>query len=293
MFTRIRMRNFRSFRDVVFDLRDKSDTPKHIAIVYGENGAGKSNLASVFVLLNELMQTMDVRDHYEELLQKKSLFSDEKLDQMMRQRLLSGMRDIRAIIQDYRMVDSDEQIEVEYEFVINGYTGSYSIALGGQEIIHEHLEYKLNRRRGVYFDCSRNEIVINKGIVTDKDLLCDIKQAAKKYWGKHSILAIIKHELDDKSEAYVQESITGNFEDVLCELRLVSCYIGYIIICIPRPWRMSKKETFYHERMQSQLQQLQRKLQRAQRQPLSDQAPARGLPRRQGIWRRVRQGRRR
>ena len=104
MFTKIRMQNFRSFRDLTFDLCEKSDTPKHIAVIYGENGSGKSNLASVFVLLNELMQTMDVRDQYEELLQQKSVFSDENLEQLMRQRLLSGMRDIRAIIQDYRML---------------------------------------------------------------------------------------------------------------------------------------------------------------------------------------------
>lgn len=227
MFTKIRMRNFRSFRDLTFDLCEKSDTPKHIAVVYGENGSGKSNLASVFVLLNELMQTMDVRDQYEELLQQKSVFSDENLEQLMRQRLLSGMRDIRAIIQDYRMVDNAEPIVVDYEFMINEYLGSYSITLGEQEIIHEHLEYRLNRRRGVYFDCSREEITINKSIVTDRDLFADIKQAAKKYWGKHSLLAIIQHELDDKSEAYGQGNITGNFEDVLYELRLVSCYIGY------------------------------------------------------------------
>lgn len=68
MFTSVKLKNFRSFKEISFNLCDKPDSPKHMAIVYGENGAGKSNLASVFVLLNELMQTMDIRDQYEEML---------------------------------------------------------------------------------------------------------------------------------------------------------------------------------------------------------------------------------
>lgn len=227
MFTSVKLKNFRSFKEISFNLCDKPDSPKHMAIVYGENGAGKSNLASVFVLLNELMQTMDIRDQYEEMLQQKAVFSDERMEQLLRERLMSGLRDIQAISRDYRMVGNPDPIEVEYEFSIGGNSGVYSVSLDEQEIIHEHLEYRLNSRRGVYFDCSAEGITINKSIVTDKDLLDDIKRAAKKYWGKHSILAIIQHEIKDKSNAYAKDNLSGNFEDVLSELQLVSCYIGY------------------------------------------------------------------
>lgn len=81
----------------------------------------KSNLLSAFVLLNELIDTMNLRDVYEELLKRESFTSDERM------------------------------------------------------------EYLLNKRRGVYFDCTSEKLSINSSIVTDKDLFADIKATAKRY----------------------------------------------------------------------------------------------------------------
>jgi len=227
MFTKIRLQNFRTFDNIEFDLTTKSGAPKDLAIIYGENGVGKSNLVSAFVLLCELMATMDVRDMYEELLTQKSIFSDEKIEQDMRQRIMDGLRDMRAIINDCRMVNCDDPIVAEYEFNIFGNSGTYYIELGETEVIRERLEYLLNKRRGVYFDCSKEALTINGSIVKDKDLLSDIKATAKRFWGKHSLLAIISHELYDKSESYGRDNISANFEDVLGELGLLSCSIGF------------------------------------------------------------------
>ena len=118
MFTRINLRNFRSFDSIEFDLTKKGNSPKNLAIIYGENGAGKSNLLSAFVLLDELLGTMDVRDTYEELLTQKAIFNDEELEKNLRQRLMSGLRDMQAIIDDYGMIGSDMPIVAEYEFCI-------------------------------------------------------------------------------------------------------------------------------------------------------------------------------
>ena len=51
--------------------------------VVGENGAGKSNLMSAFVLLPELTRTMDVRDAYERLLTRDAIFQDEKMEKVI------------------------------------------------------------------------------------------------------------------------------------------------------------------------------------------------------------------
>ncbi len=62
MFTKIRMKNFYSFNDVTFDLSDGTNSYKSLAIVYGENGSGKTNLMSGLRIFIDLMRTMDVRD---------------------------------------------------------------------------------------------------------------------------------------------------------------------------------------------------------------------------------------
>lgn len=225
MFTRIRLQNFRSFGDIVLDLTEKSGQPKNLAVVYGENGAGKSNLASAFVLLGELFSTMDLRDMYEEFLNQKAIFADENMENMIRQKIKSGMRDMQAIINDYRMVGNDEPIVVEYDFQISGNAGKYCIAFGKDEIIYERLEYLLNKRKGLYFECSDSGINVNPSILKSKDLLNDIKASAKRYWGKHSILSIIIHQLNEKSKSYGADNISDNFDDVLDLLSSLSCYV--------------------------------------------------------------------
>lgn len=225
MFTRIRLQNFRSFGDITLDLTEKNGDPKNIAVIYGENGAGKSNIASAFVLLDELLSTMNVRDMYEELLSQKAIFTDESMESMLRQRIKSGMRDMRAIIDDYRMVGSDEHIIIEYEFQILGKPGKYCVVFGQDEIIYEKLEYLLNKRKGTYFECSESDIYINSNVIKSKDLLRDIKDSAKRFWGKHSILSIIVYELFDKSRSYALDNITDNFNEVINLLGSVSCYV--------------------------------------------------------------------
>lgn len=225
MFTKIRLQNFRSFGDITLDLVDKSGSPKNLSVIYGANGAGKSNLSSAFVLLHEIFSTMNVRDVYEEFLSQKAIFADESMDSMMRQRIRSGMRDMKAIIDDYRMVGSDDSIVVEYEFQLDGNSGKYSVSFGHDEIIYEKLEYLLNKRKGTYFECSESGITINSSVVSSKDLLRDIKAAAKRFWGKHSILSIIEHELFDKSKAYGLNNISENFHNVLTLLGALSCYV--------------------------------------------------------------------
>lgn len=215
MFTKIVLQNFRSFDHIEFDLGAKGNEPKHLAIVYGENGAGKSGLMSAFALLGDILNTLNARDTYEQLLSQTSRFKDEDIQEMLRLSLSSGLRDIQVIIDDYRMIGSTDPIVAQFEFSIKGNQGLYQVALGDHEIIHERLEYLQSRRRGVYFDCTPGKLSINSSITTSKNLLADIKAAAERFWGKHSLLAIITHELQDKSNAYGWENIGGNFSDVL------------------------------------------------------------------------------
>ena len=229
MFTKITLENFRSFDHIVFDLTEKGNVPKHLAVLYGENGAGKSNLMSAFVLLPELTRTMDVRDAYERLLTRDAIFQDEKMEKVMREQMRHSLRDMSAIIKDYRMIDCEDPIVAEYEFNINGNNGCYRVEFGQDEIVHERLGYVLNRRRGLYFDCSSDGILINDTVIqgtNGKDFLVDVKETAKRYWGKHSLLAILLYEMKDKSNAFGRDNVTENFNTVLREFRGLSCAVS-------------------------------------------------------------------
>lgn len=223
MFTKVRLVNFRSFDDITFDLTQKKGQIKHFAVIYGENGMGKSNLARGIAALIDLLRTMDVRDLLD------SLLSDEnfrKLTEVLGDRRPTALvRDIQTLIQEYRMVGATEPIRLEYEFLIEGRTGRYCVELGETEIIHERLEYVLDKRRGVYFDLTPSVQKINTSIFTDNTVLKDIKELVKQYWGKHTLLAILLHEQNNKAERYINEGLSSNFYNLIRHLSDLSCYL--------------------------------------------------------------------
>ena len=179
MFTQVTLQNFKCFDHIVFDLRDKRKNPKNLILLYGENGDGKSNLISAFVLLKEVLNTLNVRDFYSQLLSQIAAEDSQTTDTTLRQQLLKGMRDIPAIIDDYKMIGNDEPITAEYEFSINGKIGNYKLQLDKDEIIYERLEFLLNKRRGVYFECKDGAINLNNSIILDKDLLSSLSFSTK------------------------------------------------------------------------------------------------------------------
>ena len=68
MFEYIRLKNFKSLKNIELNLLDRYNKPKKLILIYGENGIGKSNLASSIFMLSETLRTMDVRDLMEAFL---------------------------------------------------------------------------------------------------------------------------------------------------------------------------------------------------------------------------------
>ena len=61
-------------------------------------------------------------------------------------------------------VGNENPVYLEYDFVINEKQGSYIVEFGADGIIHERLEYVLEKRRGIYFDLTDGKKVINKAL---------------------------------------------------------------------------------------------------------------------------------
>lgn len=224
MFTKIRVKNFKSFSDITFDI-SSNKMAKKLVVLYGKNGSGKSNIMSAFVFLKELMTTMDVRDKYEAFLAHEAeiqKFSDEKFAAMLRQNFIDGLRNIKKIIDDYKMIDSNENVYAEYDFEIDNKLGKYIIELDDNGIVEEKLEFVLNKRRGTYFKCSKDGFILNNSIIFDNNLISSIKENVHKYWGKHSVLAILIHEIDDKSEKFAENNISDNLNMLLQRFLLIS-----------------------------------------------------------------------
>lgn len=224
MFEYVRLRNFKSFGDVLFNLLDKKETPKKLVLIYGENGIGKSNLASSFLFLSETLRTMDVRDILQKiLLQDPESLNDEDFARFIRSRC----KDMETLIKEAKMVESSDPMYLEFGFRLNNKPGKYILETNDNQIIHERLEYTLSKNRGAYYDISSNRTAINPTIFEGNDTLNEVKIACKKFWGKHSLLSILMHESDDKADQFIKEQLSVNFKTIISFLSKISCKVKF------------------------------------------------------------------
>ena len=224
MFEYIYLKNYKSFGEVRFDLTDKQGNPKKMLLIYGENGIGKSNLASAFFMLSETLRTMDVRDIMQSILSERpDAINEEDFSRLIRLRY----KDLETLIRENKMVASDEPMLLEVGFLLNDRSGRYLIETDNNQLIHERLEYVLAKNKGTYFDITPEKISISTKIFQDRASYNEIKSACSKFWGKHTLLSILLHESDDKANEYIKEQISDNFEAVLSFFTRMSCKIKF------------------------------------------------------------------
>lgn len=221
MFTKIQIRNYKSLIDLDFDLTYKQGKMKPLAIIYGENGAGKSNVASVFYTLCESLRTMSIRNMLQQILDNK--YSQEEIpDESFLRFLRKNLRDTEFIIKNYKTIGSKDNMFLKFEFIINDYKGSYVIEYDNASIVHEKLEYVLNKNKTIFYDITGTDIKINEKIFTNTEYAKEFRELLLKYWGKHSLLSVLFFEKEDKANRYIEERIHPQLYSVIAEFMTMS-----------------------------------------------------------------------
>ena len=219
MFTNIKLKYFKSFKNVEINLQSKKGEYKPLAIIYGENGSGKTTISQAFLALERTMQTMQVKGMLKDLLDEKFTPPEDfplKPDVMLiilKSKL--SVNGIECIIDEYKMINSDENMSLEYEFNIGGGSGSYYVEMDSFSVVKERLEYKLNKNRGCYFSIEDDDIYINEKIFESKEFYELIKSQVGMYWGKHTLLSILYFEMGDKSDTYINSNISINLMNLM------------------------------------------------------------------------------
>lgn len=219
MFTNIKLKYFKSFKNVEINLQSKKGEYKPLAIIYGENGSGKTTISQAFLALERTMQTMQVKGMLKDLLDEKFTPPEDfplKPDVMLRiLKSKLSVNGIESIIDEYKMINSDENMSLEYEFNIGGGSGSYYVEMDSFSVVKERLEYKLNKNRGCYFSIEDDDIYINEKIFESKEFYELIKSQVEMYWGKHTLLSILYFEMGDKSDTYINSNISINLMNLM------------------------------------------------------------------------------
>lgn len=213
MFTKIRLKNYKSLVDFSVDFLKKKGVAKKAIIIYGENGVGKSNFASAFYTLVESIQTLSIRKAIQTFLEKRG--EDEKVNESFVKYLSRNLRDTESIISNCKTINSDGNMELEFDFIIDGKPGTYLLIYDNEKLIHEKLSYVLNKNKCVLFNLSDKEKVINKKLFLDSAYADEIENLITQYEGKHSLLAIIANEKEEKAEGYIESKIHKALYEVI------------------------------------------------------------------------------
>ena len=118
MFTYVKAKNFKSLKNVEFNLNKTKTITKQMISIYGENGSGKTNLVELFKLLHDLVLARRV-DISTNRLTAELIGIQQDLVYESPDNILKKFLRVSVKLEEYRMIDEAEPTEIEYGFQIN------------------------------------------------------------------------------------------------------------------------------------------------------------------------------
>ncbi len=225
MFRYIKLKNYKSLVDFEVDLTNKRGTPKKFILIYGENGIGKSNFASVFATLLETFMSKSAIEIINRFLESGNSVHSAKF-----QNMLSGLKDTEKIIKSAKTIGIDENMVLEFGFRINKKDGFYRLEYDNEKLISEELEYNLSETNKISYKIKGNMKSFNlqDNLFKDKTYKTEIENLLNKYWGKHSLISLIAFEQSDKRRGYISSKLSKGLYDAITNMITMSVRIsGY------------------------------------------------------------------
>lgn len=214
MFTYVKLKNFKSFKDVSFDFKNGGKGVKHFISIYGENGSGKSNFVTSIDFLRRSIDSFRMATQTERI---QEAIKEKELPSEVIEMILDSTS-IQKNREKCRMVECEEPTTVEYGFETNGHEGTYILSFD-ERFIYEKLYYFTGKQRGTLFEIdyrgTNPKIVFSRKLFSNKKVEAEIKDEISKYWGKHSLLSIFQKETEEKNEEYVEENYLEYAFDLL------------------------------------------------------------------------------
>ncbi len=217
MFTYLHVKNFKSLVDFTIDFRNSRNTPRKFIAIYGENGAGKSNIVDVFYFLK---RTLNTRLDFEF-----PQIDIPIIPQKHKKQVSRDLTSLKTIIKNSKTFGSNDNMVIKCGIRINNIDYEYIIETDNENIVYEKLSYIKSNNSKLLYEIKKDKTLIANSI-KDSRYKHELEYEIKKYWGKHSLLAIINYESYAKRVDFIKTAINK-------ELLLFNDY--FIILNILRP----------------------------------------------------------
>lgn len=223
LFTYIKLKNFMSFKEAVFDFRNRKKRPKKFVSIYGENGSGKSNFVQSIDFLMKSVLSFEMMGEPEEF---REVMSHGKLSDKLIDIIMNSIN-IQSIAERCRMTECEDETCIEYGFSVNGREGYYVIHFA-ERFTYEKLYYFTGKQRGVVFEMTFQDGKIlykfSNKLFENKKVEMEMIDEVTKFWGKHTFLSILGKERKEKNEQYIDENYLPYVFDILNMLQEITIH---------------------------------------------------------------------
>lgn len=223
MITFLELENFKSFKYIYLDLRDNKGKPKKLAFIYGENGAGKTNIVESLVFLKDTFETLNfhkfskgVMDSIESL-DEESELQRNMLLQLVRQQNIS----LNKLFEQNKRIGTTEPMCINIGFEIDSFDGNYRLVICDGRVIEEELYGKLNKRNGIMFKLNKDTVFFSQSIFSET-YINELKGLVNKFWGTHTLFSILSDERNIKNNSYLNVNINTRIWQIIDSLRRIS-----------------------------------------------------------------------
>ena len=156
MITYLHLENFRSFSNITLDLRRAHGEAKPLAFIYGENGAGKSNLVWAISMIRESLSTLGLENRmlrlFEEMNSEEALKNKvEESPEVLPWIFSDLIRPLDYLLREHRRIKCDEPMILELGFYLNNHEGVYRMVFDKEQIVEEELRYLIDKRMRTIF----------------------------------------------------------------------------------------------------------------------------------------------
>ena len=218
MLSFIHIKNFRSLPDVTLDLTDGHGSVKSSAYIYGENGAGKSNLVSAMYFLCRTFRTVKDDEAIRDLPSRPQGFYPELSSEELNYRIKSANMDLEHLLRNARRMGVDMPMVIEIGFTINGKNGTYSLEFDTDSVISEKLSYTIGNRNGIIYSINSEEWFLSPTIFSDKDYRTELYDSMQRYFGSQTFMSLLMGERHRINRGIFENMVNQNLIKVMDEL---------------------------------------------------------------------------
>ena len=220
----IKLKNFRSFGNLEVNFTTKSQKPKKLIMIYGENGSGKSNLMGSILFLKKTLDTLSSQENFNKIYDEAEI---DKLDNEILKELIKESRtSLASEIVKNKLIGSNENMVLEFDYLYaNNKEAKYKMEFDDEKIIYESLYCQIEKNLVKTFEITTDKIYFNNNLFINEKYKKEIEEKVLKYFGKHSFLSIISNERVINNIKYMNLNVSKSFLKALAELH--NCSLSY------------------------------------------------------------------